>query len=82
MNSYDINKLNKEKIIINCSAKEKDKTSNNNNVNVNAFMNNNFNFYEAPIIINNMGKMNIGNIFNDYRKFGSNKNKKKCYQKK
>ena len=54
---------NKEKIIINCSAKEKDKTSNNNNVNVNAFMNNNFNFYEAPIIINNMGKMNIGNIF-------------------
>ena len=76
MNSYDINKLNKEKIIINCSAKEKDKTSNNNNVNVNAFMNNNFNFYEAPIIINNMGKMNIGNIFNDYRKFGPNKNKK------
>ena len=67
-----MNKVKKEKIVINCLNKETSpfspkKTPNYNGFSDNSFegrnvdtlLHNNFNFFENPIIINNRGRVNI-----------------------
>ena len=86
INYTDLNKIKKEKITINCLNKDINlkKTPTNNGIfnnsydgkNIDTFLHNNYNFFEAPIIINNRGRVNIG-LFNNYENFALNRFKKK-----